>query len=293
MNTQPTPTGKPDCVSDLLLEAIVRLTETLALSKHIARLEARILAAFAWNVAPSWLVAHDIDSLNHEQVTHFQTLLHRRLNGEPIAYITAHREFYGRQFHVTPDVLIPRPETELLVELALAQIPYDHTIEVLELGTGSGCIAISLALERPRARITAIEHSSAALTIAQVNASTLQAELELLKSDWFTALQHRTFDLIVSNPPYVATADPHLCRGDVRFEPPAALMSGREGTDDLQHIIAMAPRFLKPGGSVLLEHGFDQRMAVQNFMQHAGYSDINQWQDLSNRDRVSSGKASK
>lgn len=293
MNTQPTLTGKPDCVSDLLLDAIARLTETLALSKQIARLEARILAAFAWNVAPSWLLAHDTDSLNHEQVTHFQTLLHRRLNGEPIAYITAYREFYGRQFHVTPDVLIPRPETELLVELALAQIPHEQTIEVLELGTGSGCIAISLALERPHARITAVEHSCAAMTIAQLNASTLQAELELLKSDWFTALQHRKFDLIVSNPPYVASADPHLSRGDVRFEPPAALMSGIEGTDDLQYIIAMAPRFLKPGGSVLLEHGFDQRMAVQNFMQRAGYSDINHWQDLSNRDRVSSGKVSK
>jgi release factor glutamine methyltransferase len=293
MNTQPTATGKPGCVSDLLLDAIARLSETLALSKQIARLEARILAACAWNVAPSWPLAHDTDSLNHEQVTHFQTLLHRRLNGEPIAYITAYREFYGRPFHVTPDVLIPRPETELLVELALAHIPHDHTIEVLELGTGSGCIAISLALERPRARITAVERSSAALDIAKINAGTLNAELELLKSDWFAAVQQRKFDLIVSNPPYVAIADPHLCRGDVRFEPFAALQAGSEGTDDLQYIIAMALRFLKPGGSVFLEHGFDQRMAVQNFMQRAGYTDINHWQDLSNRDRVSSGKASK
>ena len=293
MNSQPTRAGKPDCVSDLLLDAIVCLSETLTLSKQIARLETRILAAFAWNVAPSWLLAHDTDSLNLEQVMHFQTLLHRRLRGEPIAYITAYREFYGRKFHVTPDVLIPRPETELLVELALAKIPHDHTIEVLELGTGSGCIAVSLALERPQVKITAVENSSAALNIAKINADRLHADLELLKSDWFVAVQHRKFDLIVSNPPYIAAHDAHLSCGDVRFEPSAALKSGSTGTNDLQYIIDLAPGFLKPGGCLLVEHGFDQRIAVHNIMLRAGYNDIHHWQDLAKQDRVSSGKASK
>ncbi len=292
MNTHQAQLSKPRYVADVVSDASSRIAEVLGLDKHIARLEARVLAAFAWDVAQSWLIAHDTDTLNEDQVCYFQILLGRRMEGEPIAYITGWREFYGRPFHVTPDVLIPRPETELLVELALARIPPGETIEVLELGTGSGCIAISLALERPHARITAVEQSEAALSVAQFNAHALHADLELLKSDWFSTLPHRKFDLIVGNPPYVASIDPHLGQGDVRFEPIAALASGTHGTDDLQCIISAARSHLKAEGSLLLEHGNDQRMTIQNLLRGAGFKLLPTWKDLAGNDRVSGGNAS-
>lgn len=292
MNIHQAQLSKPRCVADVVSDASSRIAEVLGLDKRTAHLEARVLAAFAWDVAQSWLIAHDTDTLNEDQVCYFQTLLGRRMEGEPIAYITGWREFYGRPFHVTPDVLIPRPETELLVELALARIPPGETIEVLELGTGSGCIAISLALERPHARITAVEQSEAALSVAQFNAHVLHADLELVKSDWFRALPHRKFDLIISNPPYVAAADSHLSGGDVRFEPLRALASGKEGMDDLQHIITIAPTYLKAGGSLLLEHGCEQRRAMQDCLHHAGFKGLLTWQDLAARDRVSGGNVS-
>jgi release factor glutamine methyltransferase len=260
------------CVADLLADASTCLIESLALDKQVARLEARVLAASAWNVGQVWLIAHDTDMPSPEQVTTFHTLLHRRLRGEPIAYITGQREFYGRPFHVTPDVLIPRPETELLVELALARMPNDPAFEVLELGTGSGCIAISLALE-----------------VARLNAVKWQADLELVKSDWFTQLGSRKFDLIVSNPPYVSEGDPHLNLGDVRFEPLPALASGKEGMDDLRFIISLADSHLKAGGSLLLEHGWTQSMSTQNSLHAAGFEALRTWPDLAGRDRVSEG----
>ena len=277
------------CVADLLTDASTCLIESLALDKPVARLEARVLAASAWNVEQVWLIAHDTDMPSLEQVTTFHTLLRRRLRGEPIAYITGQREFYGRQFHVTSDVLIPRPETELLVELALARMPNDPAFEVLELGTGSGCIAISLALERPLTKITAVEQSDSALAVARFNADKWQINLELVKSDWFTQLGRRKFDLIVGNPPYVAACDPHLNLGDVRFEPLSALASGKDGMDDLRHIISLADSHLKDGGSLLVEHGWTQSMATQNALHAVGFKALRTWQDLSGRDRVSEG----
>ncbi len=280
------------CVADLLTEASTCLSESLALDKRVARLEARVLAAFAWNVTQVWVIAHDTDIPSPEQVTMFHTLLHRRLRGEPIAYITGQREFYGRQFHVTPEVLIPRPETELLVELALARMPNDPTFEVLELGTGSGCIAISLALERPHAKITAVEQCNSALAVARLNAEKWQANLKLVKSDWFTQLDRRKFNLIVSNPPYVSELDTHLNLGDVRFEPLPALASGEDGMDDLRLIISLAASHLKDGGSLLVEHGWCQSMSTQNALHAAGFKALRTWQDLAGRDRVSGGVTS-
>lgn len=255
-----------------------------------------MLAAFAWNVSPAWLIAHDTDPLSDAQTAQFKALLSRRLAGEPVAYLTGSREFYGRPFRVSPDVLIPRPDTELLVEQALARIPPDQTVEVLDLGTGSGCIAITLALERPLARVTAVDRSAAALAIAQRNADILNARVEFLTSDWFAAfmpprvLAGRGFDLIVSNPPYVAAADPHLARGDVRFEPLTALAAGQDGLDDLRRLIRAACAHLKPGGALLLEHGYDQADAVVELLRQHGFVQIFTLRDLAGLNRVSGGR---
>ena len=276
-------------VASLLDNATTRIGAALGLEIREARLEARVLAAFAWGVAPAWLIAHDTDLPVQTQITQFGTLLARRLVGEPIAYLTGAREFYGRSFRVSPDVLIPRPDTELLVVRALAHMPDDKAIAALDLGTGSGCIAITLALERPLARVTAVDRSTVALATATHNGNILNAPVEFLTSDWFSALTGRRFDLIVGNPPYIATADPHLARGDVRFEPLSALAAGPDGLADLRRLIAAAPEHLKPGGALLLEHGYDQANAVRALLQAAGFSHPQSWPDLSGICRVSGG----
>ena len=275
-------------VASTLSAGAAQIVQCLKPDKSIARLEARVIAAHAWNVSASWLIAHDTDALTSRQHAHFQTLLERRLGGEPIAYITGKREFFGRVFHVTPAVLIPRPETELLVETVLAQIPMQQPIEILELGTGSGCIAISLALERPLAQITATDKYEEALEVAKMNAQNLGAQITFLKSDWFSALTHRQFDLIVSNPPYVAGDDAHLLRGDVRFEPRTALASGLKGMDDLAHLISRTPSFLKNQAGIYLEHGYDQTRAIAELLKQAGFSRLHTAKDLAGHDRVSS-----
>jgi release factor glutamine methyltransferase len=277
-------------VADSLTAATLQLAAALGLEKREARLEARVLAAFAWAVSPAWLIAHDTDPLSGAQTAQFQALLSRRLAGEPVAYLTGTREFYGRPFCVSPDVLIPRPDTELLVEQALARIPFGQAVDVLDLGTGSGCIAITLALESPLARVTAVDRCTAALAIARRNADILNARVEFLASDWFTALAGRRFDLIVSNPPYVAAADPHLARGDVRFEPLTALAAGHDGLDDLRRLIRSACDHLKPGGALLLEHGYDQADAVIELLRQDGFEEISTLRDLAGLDRVSGGR---
>lgn len=274
-------------MADCLGAANRQLAAALGLDTREARLEARVLAAFAWNVVPSWLIAHDTDALSAQQAAAFDALLARRLAGEPVAYLTGSREFFGRPFVVTPDVLIPRPDTELLVEQALACIPSGQAMDVLDLGTGSGCIAITLALERPHARVTAVDRSAAALAIARHNAGNLNAHVAFMASDWFAALAGRRFGLIVSNPPYVPAADPHLARGDLRFEPMNALAAGDDGLDDLRHLIVAAHAHLDPGGTLLLEHGHDQAEAVIALLERGGYTCAQSWPDLAGILRVS------
>ncbi|MDO9468739.1 MAG: peptide chain release factor N(5)-glutamine methyltransferase [Thiobacillus sp.] len=274
-------------MADCLGDASAHIAAALGLDKREARLEARVLAAHAWHVNHAWLIAHDTDPLTAAQITPFEALLARRLAGQPVAYLVGTREFYGRPFQVSPDVLIPRPDTELLLDLALARIPADQAMEVLDLGTGSGCIAITLALERPRACVTAVDRSAAALAIARRNAGILDARVAFLASDWFDALAGRRFGLIVSNPPYVPAADPHLTRGDVRFEPLGALAAGDDGLDDLRHLIAASRAHLEPGGTLLLEHGHDQAEAVVALLEHGGYSRTQSWPDLAGILRVS------
>ena len=279
-------------VAGLIDDASARISAALGLEKREARLEARVLAAFAWDVAPAWLIAHDTDPLTEAHTAQFEMLLARRLSGEPVAHLTGAREFYGRSFQVSPDVLIPRPDTELLVELALARMPPGRAVKVLDLGTGSGCIAITLALERPLAQVTAVDRSAAALAIARRNADILTARVEFLNSDWFAVLTGRRFDLIVGNPPYIAAADPHLTHGDVRFEPLNALAAGPDGLEDLRQLAAAAGAHLQPGGALLLEHGYDQADAVQTLLQSAGFRHVQSWPDLSGIRRVSGGDLS-
>lgn len=286
-------TRSPASVAHLIQDATVRIAAALDLTQREARLEARVLAAYAWQVDAAWLIAHDTDLQTVADIAAFQSLLSQRLEGVPIAYLVGSREFYGRSFLVSNDVLIPRPDTELLVELALTHLPTDQAVEVLDLGTGSGCIAITLALERPLARVTAVDRSAAALAIAQHNADQLHASVKFLPSNWFSALTDQRFDLIVSNPPYIAAADPHLAHGDVRFEPLSALASGQDGLDDLRQLIRAASTHLKPDGTLLLEHGYNQADIVQSLLHDHRFLAPRSWPDLAGILRVSGGKLSK
>lgn len=279
-------------VAGLLDDATARLSAVCGLDRREARLEARVLAAFAWDVTPAWLIAHDTDLTAAGQKLRFSELLARRLSGTPMAYLVGRREFHGRAFEVSPAVLIPRPDTELLADLALARLPMHARHKVLDLGTGSGCLAITLACERPAALVTAIDRSSAALAVARGNAERLGAAVEFIESDWFARLEGRRFDLIVGNPPYVAENDPHLLRGDLRHEPASALVSGPRGLDDLIHLMQTASRHLEPGGSLLLEHGWDQAEAVRAGLAAAGLAAAESWKDLAGIPRVSGGRMS-
>jgi release factor glutamine methyltransferase len=280
-------------VASLIDDATTRIAAALDLPRRDARLDARVLAAHVWGVDAAWLIAHDTDALPAQQIDAFHALLAQRLRGVPVAHLTGSREFYGRPFMVSAAVLIPRPDTELLIELALARIPPDQAVDILDLGTGSGCIALTLALERPLARVTAVDRSPAALAIAQRNAEALSARVEFLASNWFSALSGRRFDLIVSNPPYIAAADPHLTQGDVRFEPISALAAGTDGLDDLRHLITAACSHLQPGGTLLLEHGYDQADAIQALLRRNGIVSPRNWNDLAGIPRVSGGNVSK
>lgn len=276
-------------VAATLADAARRLADALALPQREARLEARILASRTLDVETVWLLAHDTDPLTEPQTAAFEVLLGRRLAGEPVAYILGEREFYGRPFRVTPATLIPRPETEHLVEAALARGP--TAARVLDIGTGSGCIAITLKLERPDWQVTAVDLSTDALAVARDNATRLGAEVECLPSDLFAALAGRTFELIVSNPPYVADADPHMGQGDVRFEPHTALTSGADGLDAIRAIVKRAPAHLAAGGWLLLEHGWDQGEAVGRLLAEAGFEAVFLERDLAGQARVSGGRA--
>ncbi|GAO36438.1 SAM-dependent methyltransferase [Sulfuricella sp. T08] len=266
------------------------LGAALYLDQRESRLETQILLCHILQQPRSWLVAHDRDPLTPEQTAAFAALLHRRLGGEPIAYILGEREFYSLDFKVTPAVLIPRPETELLVELALERLPADHPCRVLDLGTGSGAVAVTLARHRPQAEVVAVDQSAAALEVARENAQRLGAgNLRLTQSDWYSALDEEKFDLIVSNPPYIAAADPHLTQGDVRFEPPAALASGVDGLDDIRTIIRGAVAHLKPGGWLQFEHGYDQAAACRKLLVQSGFERVDSAADLAGIERVSYG----
>lgn len=241
--------------------------------------------------SPAWLAAHDDATLTAEQALTFETWVNRRAGGEPVAYIVGSREFYGRPFRVTPDVLIPRPETELLVEQALTFDAGRSGVRVLDLGTGSGCIAITVALELAGAHVVAVDRSAAALSVARDNAARLGATVEFRVSDWYGALAaDECYDLIVANPPYIAGTDRHLGEGDLRFEPRGALTPEGDGLDALRIIIAGAPVHLAVGGWLAVEHGYDHASACRACLLDRGYRDIASHRDLAGIERVTRGR---
>lgn len=257
-----------------------------------ARAESELLLAEALGRDRAWLYAHGEDFLTEAERQRFAKLLERRSGGEPVAHILGRKEFWSMSLSVSPDTLVPRPETELLVELALQRIPADASFDVLDLGTGSGAIALALARERVRARLTGIERDARTIEIARRNAARLGLDrVRLLRGDWFSPVRDEHFDLIVSNPPYIAEDDPHLARGDLRFEPRAALASGADGLDAIRGILAGALARLRPGAWLLLEHGFEQGEAVRSLLEAAGFSSVETFRDLESRDRVSGGQA--
>lgn len=252
--------------------------------------EASLLLAEACGRNKAWLIAHDDEVPSADVAARFDDWVARRAQGEPVAYILGWREFYGHRFSVAPGVLIPRPETELLVEEGLGAVASLTAPRILDLGTGSGCIAISLALARPDAQVWAVDFSSDALKIARANAEALGAKIEFVRSDWAASLQVRDFDLIVSNPPYIAPDDEHLAQGDLRFEPRTALAAADAGLADLRRIVAAAADLLKPGGTLLCEHGYDQADLMREVIVEKGFSPV-QYRDLAGIVRVSGGKS--
>ena len=265
---------------------------------QLPRAEARRLLASLTGQPLTWFMAHGDDPADPDTTTRFQALAERRRAGEPLAYLLGQQEFYGRPFAVSPAVLIPRADTETLVETALEQLLLQRQqrravpLSLLELGTGSGIIAITLALEAPDTEVHAVERSPEALAVAQQNAKALRADnIHWHAGSWWQALAcPRRFDLIVSNPPYIAAGDHHLQQGDLRFEPPQALVAGPDGLDDLRIIIGGTPAHLNPGGWLLLEHGYDQEAPVQTLLRDAGFADVFTRRDLAGQPRVSGGR---
>ena len=255
--------------------------------------EAKLLLAHVLGRDRAWLAAHADEAMSAEQAKRFDALARRRRDGEPIAYLVGRREFYGLDLEITPDVLIPRPETELLVDLALVRLPGDRPARVLDLGTGSGAVALAIAAARRTAQVVGADTSSAALALAQRNAVRLGiGNVSFLVSDWFAALADQRFDLIVANPPYVAAGDPHLDEGDLRHEPAQALTAGGDGLSAIRTIIASAPEHLARGGWLLLEHGHDQADRVGALLREAGFADVRAARDLAGILRVSCGRRS-
>jgi release factor glutamine methyltransferase len=257
-----------------------------------ARFEAELLLAHALGRSRAWLFAWPEFEPDAAQRAAFARLVERRRAGEPVAYLIGRRAFWSLDLAVTPAVLIPRPETERLVELALARIPREADVRIADLGTGSGAIALALARERPRAHVLATDASAAALAVARANAERLGiANVAFAEGDWCAALGARRFDVIVSNPPYIAAGDAHLARGDLRYEPAAALASGDDGLDAIRRIAACAPRHLHAHGWLLLEHGFEQAAHVRALLEAAGFADVHSAQDVEGRDRVTLGRS--
>ena len=272
-------------VAELLREATARLPG------EEARFEAEQLLLHALGVERAWLFAHATDAVDEAGCQRFEALLARRIEGQPLAYLTGQRGFWTLDLHVNAATLIPRPETELLVEQALARLPQGDLRRVADMGTGSGAIALSIASERPLATMIATDLHAATLAVAVKNAQAHALEnVWFRRGHWHDALGNDRFDMIVSNPPYIAAGDPHLQQGDLRFEPAPALASGADGLDAIREIISGAPGHLVPGGWLLLEHGWDQGAAIRALLEQAGFGDVETVQDLEQRDRVTLGR---
>jgi release factor glutamine methyltransferase len=272
-------------VDRLLDEAACNLADYVE-----ARREAQILLGHALGASRAWLLAHGDETAEPSAASAFRDLVQRRRAGEPVAYLVGRREFYGLDFRVTPDVLIPRADTETLIDTALEKLTQRAPHDVLDLGTGSGCLAITIAHERSAARVTAVDVSAAALNVARDNAVAIGVDVEFVQGTWFEPLAGCRFDLIVSNPPYVATGDPHLHQGDLCFEPAAALASGKDGLTDIRKIVAGAPAYLRAGGWLLFEHGYDQADDCRDLLLDAGFGEVISRADIAGLPRVAGGR---
>ncbi|WP_397608169.1 peptide chain release factor N(5)-glutamine methyltransferase [Silanimonas sp.] len=257
-----------------------------------ARADAELLLAHVLGKDRTWLFTHAGDPLDDAAALRFEALVERRRAGEPVAYLVGQRGFWRFDLEVTPDTLIPRADTECLVEQALARLPNDRPLRLLDLGTGTGAIALALANERPRAGVVAVDLSPGAAAVARRNALRVGVaeRVEVREGAWFAPVAGERFDLIASNPPYIEDDDPHLAEGDLRFEPRSALASGADGLDDLRLIVRDAPAHLRPGGWLLVEHGWQQGTAVRALFDAAGFNDIGTVGDLEGRDRVTLGR---
>ena len=277
--------SQPVRIDELLSAASMRI------GGDSARLDAELLLVHALGQSRAWLVAHADDVLAADASERIEPLIAARARGVPIAHVLGRRGFWTHELEVTPDTLIPRPETELLVELALARIGLDHVARIADLGTGSGAIALAIAAERPLVHVVATDASEAALTVARRNADALRLRnIEFAHGDWCAALAAQRYEVILSNPPYIVQDDPHLEVGDLRFEPRMALISGIDGLDAIRRIASDAPVHLQPGGWLLLEHGWTQGAAVCELLIAAGLREVETQRDLEQRDRVTLGR---
>lgn len=266
---------------------------TTQLTTHLseAALESEILLAHALEKPRTWLYTWPEHELTSTQISRFNTFVARRLRGEPSAYITGEREFWSLSLEVTPDTLIPRPETELLVELALEHIPMDQVFNIADLGTGSGAIALALATERPRSTVFAVDFSVSALAVAKRNRARHSLDnMVIYQGDWLAPLAEHTFQVIVSNPPYIRENDPHLTTGELPFEPRCALVAVNNGLDDIRKIVTDSRARFTTNGWLLIEHGCDQAMDVTRLFEEHGYHNVTAHRDLSGQPRVISGQ---
>ncbi len=268
------------------------LRHALAVGPGLERLDAGMLLLHALGLDPherAWLLAHGDDPLQPPGLSRFEALCAQRREGRPLAYLLGYTEFYGLPLSITPDVLDPRDDTETLVDWALSLMPVDAPLTVIDLGTGSGAIALALQHTRPVAQVWAVDRSPEALAVARRNGDALQLPVQWLQGDWLSAVPNdQTFDLIVSNPPYIAEDDPHMPA--LKHEPRQALVSGALGLDDLRTLVQQSPRHLKPGGWLLLEHGHDQSSAVQALLSQAGFESVQSRPDLAGIDRCTGGR---
>ena len=277
-------------IGGAIRQAAQSIQNKLGLELPEASFEANLLCQQVLNVNRAWLISHQSDALEANQQAGFEALLQRRLNGEPMAYILGSREFYGLQLKTTPATLIPRPDTETLVEAAFAKIPQNTRLNILDLGTGTGAVALAIASQRPQTKIIAVDASLEALKVATENAQDFKlANVRLLESNWFSALGGEKFDVIVSNPPYIAQDDEHLKQGDLRFEPLSALASGVDGLEDIRKIIQDAPDYLNPNGWLMLEHGYNQAHVVAALLNARGFSKVAHATDIAGTLRVTFG----
>lgn len=278
------PVMKP--LREILREATHRLQQS---GSDSARRDAEILLLHVLRRDVMWLYAHDDEMPSAEALAAFLQLLQRREQGEPVAHLIGRRGFWTLDLAVNAHTLIPRPETELLVEFALEKILAGSAEAVLDLGTGSGAIALAVKSERPSCVMTAVDASADALAVARANAARLHLPIEFLQGSWFAPLSGRRFQVILSNPPYIPQDDRHLVQGDVRFEPRSALVSGADGLDDIRLLVQSAPVHLLPGGWLALEHGFDQAAAVRALMQATGFTQVGSRRDLGSQERITFG----